>query len=77
MQSTLAADEEPAIRMLHHEGLSEIKGRGWFATRDLKPGQLVFRETPIRSRSVEDLAKVLKTCVHFVTQFCSPSIICP
>lgn len=34
-------------------------GRGWFATKKLVPGDLIFEEVPARSRNVDDLAHIV------------------
>jgi hypothetical protein len=41
--------------------LTEIEGsgRGWFATKHLQAGELIFEEVPARSRNVDDLAMLV------------------
>jgi hypothetical protein len=43
------------VRLTDIEG----SGRGWFATKHLEAGELIFEEEPARSRNVDDLAMLV------------------
>lgn len=45
----------PKVKMVEMKG----SGRGWFATKHLDAGELIFEEEPAKSRNIDDLAMLV------------------